>query len=86
VTEFPLRIREARILDALERYSVWMAFPNSAWGREVLLLVCVLFCAAEALRRAESPPKESYQISTELVLADLILKGRGLEFQETKKE
>ena len=65
---------------------VWMAFPNSAWGRDVLLLVSVLFCAAEALQRAESPQKASYQISTELVLADLILKRRGLEFQGLKKE
>jgi hypothetical protein len=63
-----------------------MAFPNSAWCRDVLLMVSVLFCADEALRRAESPPKESYQISTELGLADLILKRRGLEFQEVKKE
>jgi hypothetical protein len=86
VTEFPLRIREARILDALGRYCVWMAFLNSAWGRDVLLLVSVLFCVAEVLRRAESPPNESYHISTELVLADLILKRRGLEFQEVKKE
>ena len=47
--------------------------------------ICVVL-AAEALRRAESPPKVSYQISTELILADLILKTRGLEFQEVKKE
>jgi len=72
-------------LDALGRYSVWMPFPNSAWSRDVLLLVSVLFGAAEALQRAESPPKESYQISTELVLAVLILKRRGLEFQEVKE-
>ena len=79
-------IREARILDALGRCSFWMEFPNSAWGRDVLLLVSLSFCTVEALQGAESPPKESYQISTELVLADLILKRRGLEFQEAKKE
>ena len=63
-----------------------MAFPNSAWGRDVFLLVSVLFCAAEASLLADSPPNGSYQISTELVLPDLILKKRGLEFQEVKKE
>jgi hypothetical protein len=63
-----------------------MEFPNSAWGRDVLLLVSLSFCTVEALQGAESPPKESYQISTELVLVDLILKRRGLEFQEAKKE
>ena len=86
MTEFPLPIREARIFYALGSYSVWMAFPNSAWGRDVLLLASILFCATEALRLAESPPQESYQIYIELVFADLILKRRGLEFQEAKEE
>jgi hypothetical protein len=63
-----------------------MAFPNLTWDRDVLMLVSVLFCATEALRPTESPPKESYQIYVELVLADLILKRRGLQFQEVKKD
>jgi hypothetical protein len=48
-----------------DRLNIWIAGSNPAWGTDVCLRLSVLCCPVlvEALRRADPPAKESYQMS-----------------------
>jgi hypothetical protein len=53
----------------------WVQIPLQAWI-SVFISVFVLSCVyVAALRRADLPSKESYQLSTRLIISELILNG-----------
>jgi hypothetical protein len=62
----PVSIAElSKVCTVYDRSNIWIAGTNPAWGLDVCPRVCVLCCpvSVEALRRADPPAKESYQMS-----------------------
>jgi hypothetical protein len=62
----PVSIDErSKAVTVYDRLNIGIACLNPAWGMDMCPRVFVLFCpvSVEALRRADPPAKESYQMS-----------------------
>jgi hypothetical protein len=66
----PVSIAErSKAWTVYDRLNIGIAYSKPAWGMDVCLRVSVLCCpvSVEALRRADPPAKESYQMSLYVV-------------------